>query len=209
VSLGSERLLEGPFAGLAEEKRVKVSVEKMAASGGAPLLFEALGGAVYYQARLRYAPAVLPTTPVQAGLDVVQRCRAVAEKSGDEEGAVGTAFRVGDWVRCEVEVSTPTARNFVVLDNPIPGGFEAVNPDVQGVPGRIRKYLWGPHNQQEFRPERVTYFVDRLPPGVHRWSYVARAMTAGEFVVPPARIEEMYAPEVYGRTGATRVTITP
>jgi uncharacterized protein YfaS (alpha-2-macroglobulin family) len=34
-------------------------------------------------------------------------------------------------------------------------------------------------------------------------------MTAGEFVVPPARIEEMYAPEVYGRTGATRVTITP
>ena len=33
--------------------------------------------------------------------------------------------------------------------------------------------------------------------GVHTYRYVARATTPGTFVVPPAKAEEMYTPEVY------------
>jgi uncharacterized protein YfaS (alpha-2-macroglobulin family) len=36
---------------------------------------------------------------------------------------------------------------------------------------------------------------------------VARATTPGEFVVPPAKAEEMYSPEVFGRSGSDRVVI--
>ena len=39
------------------------------------------------------------------------------------------------------------------------------------------------------------------------YTYVARATTPGQFVVPPAKAEEMYAPEVFGRGGTDRVVV--
>jgi hypothetical protein len=45
-------------------------------------------------------------------------------------------------------------------------------------------------------------FADSLQPGIYHYSYLARATTIGEFVVAPAKVHEMYHPEVYGRTGA-------
>ncbi|MCS6899014.1 MAG: hypothetical protein RMJ98_04935 [Myxococcales bacterium] len=52
-------------------------------------------------------------------------------------------------------------------------------------------------------------WLDHLPSGVHRWSYAARASTAGTFVASPTRMEEMYAPEVFGRTAAQTIGIDP
>jgi uncharacterized protein YfaS (alpha-2-macroglobulin family) len=43
--------------------------------------------------------------------------------------------------------------------------------------------------------------------GVYRHSYVARATTPGRFVVPPAKAEEMYAPEVFGRGSSDWVIV--
>jgi uncharacterized protein YfaS (alpha-2-macroglobulin family) len=36
---------------------------------------------------------------------------------------------------------------------------------------------------------------------------MARATAPGTFVVPPAKAEELNAPETFGRTGADRVTV--
>jgi uncharacterized protein YfaS (alpha-2-macroglobulin family) len=36
---------------------------------------------------------------------------------------------------------------------------------------------------------------------------VARTTAKGEFVVPPAKIEEMYSPDVFGRTGTDFVFV--
>lgn len=43
--------------------------------------------------------------------------------------------------------------------------------------------------------------------GTHEYSYVADAITPGVFVVPPAKAEEIYAPEVFGRSGSDVVVI--
>jgi alpha-2-macroglobulin len=43
--------------------------------------------------------------------------------------------------------------------------------------------------------------------GVHDYSYVARATSIGEFVVPPASAEEMYSPELFGRSSSAKVII--
>jgi len=42
---------------------------------------------------------------------------------------------------------------------------------------------------------------------VYRYSYFARATTPGEFVVPPAKAEEMYQPETFGRSASVRVIV--
>ncbi len=36
---------------------------------------------------------------------------------------------------------------------------------------------------------------------------IARATTPGTFVVPPAKAEEMYSPEVFGRSGSDWVIV--
>jgi uncharacterized protein YfaS (alpha-2-macroglobulin family) len=42
---------------------------------------------------------------------------------------------------------------------------------------------------------------------VYEYTYIARATTPGTFVVPPAKAEEMYSPEVFGRSSSDVVIV--
>ncbi|MCY4555458.1 MAG: hypothetical protein OXF79_03580, partial [Chloroflexi bacterium] len=57
------------------------------------------------------------------------------------------------------------------------------------------------------RDDRAEAFASYLWAGTHEYSYVVRATTPGTFVVPPAKAEEIYAPEVFGRSGSDRVIV--
>jgi uncharacterized protein YfaS (alpha-2-macroglobulin family) len=50
-------------------------------------------------------------------------------------------------------------------------------------------------------------YADRLEPGVYTFRYRLRAVVPGDFVLRAARVEEMYAPEVFGASAAGRMTI--
>jgi uncharacterized protein YfaS (alpha-2-macroglobulin family) len=63
------------------------------------------------------------------------------------------------------------------------------------------------YTRSEVRDDRVLFFADQLPAGLSHYRYLARATTKGRFVLPPTRVEEMYEPEVFGRTGAQEVTV--
>ncbi len=71
--------------------------------------------------------------------------------------------------------------------------------------------FWSPFVHEERRDDRLVLFADRLPPGIHLASFVARATTPGEWVLAPAHAEEMYAPEVFGRSdgGTFKVVLEP
>jgi len=128
-------------------------------------------------------------------------------------------------------------RRFVVLAVPLPAGLEAVDTslaatarlpetsraegpgegytyesdeDTSRGAGRDSPYAWqffDPFQHVEKRDDRVVYFADYLPPGVHLASFVARATTIGDFVLQPAQAEEMYAPEVFGRSDGGRLAV--
>ena len=53
---------------------------------------------------------------------------------------------------------------------------------------------------REIRDDRVLVFIDNLYAGPASFDYLARATTAGTFVVPGTTAEEMYQPEI-ARTG--------
>jgi uncharacterized protein YfaS (alpha-2-macroglobulin family) len=46
-----------------------------------------------------------------------------------------------------------------------------------------------------------------LPEGSHRFSYTVRATTAGTFLAAPAKAEEMYSPETFGRSAGAIVVV--
>ena len=63
-------------------------------------------------------------------------------------------------------------------------------------------------NDSFFSPDLVERMHSAyLYGGTYDYTYVARATTPGEFVVPPAKAEEIYAPEVFGRSASDKVDI--
>ncbi len=45
--------------------------------------------------------------------------------------------------------------------------------------------------------------------GAFTFAYIARAVTPGSYALPGAQIEDMYRPEVFGRSAPARIVITP
>jgi len=119
-----------------------------------------------------------------------------------------------------VTMVAPSRRYHVALVDYLPAGFETLNPEL-AVTERIPEdkkeesisgsnwWLWRRtwFDHQNLRNERSEAFTTLLWGGVYNYSYVVRATTPGQFVVPPAKAEEMYHPETFGRSRSDRVRI--
>ncbi len=127
-------------------------------------------------------------------------------------------IKAGARVRVQLTMVADNRRYHVALVDPLPAGLEIVNPalavsgDVPQDPDspgyRYGWWWWGTwYEHQNMRDERAEAFASLLWDGVYTYSYVARATTPGVFVVPPAKAEEMYSPEVFGRSGSDLVIV--
>jgi alpha-2-macroglobulin len=127
-----------------------------------------------------------------------------------------------------VTLIAPAERHHVALVDPLPAGFEPLNPllalndvDTHGSEPsdeqdsdedaasegrwRWRSLNWFVHHN--LRDDRAEAFATSLGAGVYRFEYLARATTKGRFVAPAPKAEEMYAPETYGRGVVDRVVV--
>ena len=55
--------------------------------------------------------------------------------------------------------------------------------------------------------DQVRLFATRLGEGHHEFAYIVRATTAGAYSTAPAHAEEMYEPEVFGRTATAAIDV--
>jgi alpha-2-macroglobulin len=236
VFLGEAEIWSAPFHGRSLDQPKKTfPTASLVAGSGAPLAFDVEGrGRLFYEARLRYAKKALPQKPIERGFYLKKTLRAVTPEGLDEalrtipEAGV-SSFKGGDLVLADLVLVTPSPRDFVVIDDPLPAGFEAVdarlattgarfnvdaaasrgNDDDEPVPddvGSGRGYRQAAF-LREIRDDRVLFFADHVPAGMFHYRYLARATTLGSFIVPPAKVEEMYTPEVFGRTAADVIKI--
>jgi hypothetical protein len=102
----------------------------------------------------------------------------------------------------------------VAVDVPIPAGLEIVDGTLASTAASAGEDgpggFWSPFDHRERRDDRMVVFSEVLPAGVHETTFVARATTPGTFVSRPAQAEEMYAPEVFGRSdGGTFRVLEP
>jgi uncharacterized protein YfaS (alpha-2-macroglobulin family) len=175
-------------------------------------------GRLYYRLGLRYAPTDLRLDPLDMGFVVQRTYSAVddpADVRRDEDGV--WHVRAGARVRINLTMVADNRRYHVALVDPLPAGFEPINPALatsESAPGgdpMAAPYGWWWYGtwyqHQNLRDSRAEAFTPLLWDGVYNYSYVARATTPGEFVAPPAKAEEMYMPEVFGRSGSDRVVI--
>jgi uncharacterized protein YfaS (alpha-2-macroglobulin family) len=176
-------------------------------------------GRLYYRLGLRYAPTDLNLKSLDMGF-VVQRSY---EGLDDPTDVTRTAdgiwhIKAGARVRVKLTMVADNRRYHVALADPLPAGLEIVNPGLAvsgsvpqdpGSPGyRYGWWWWGTwYEHQNLRDERAEAFTSLLWEGVYQYSYTARATTPGKFIVPPAKAEEMYSPEVFGRSASDIVIV--
>lgn len=175
-------------------------------------------GRLYYRLGLRYAPTDLNLDPLDMGFVVLRRYEAVDDPEDVSQDSDGTwHIKAGARVRVHITLVADNRRYHVALVDPLPAGLEIVNPALavsQNAPQEdpvARPYgwwWWGTwYEHQNMRDDRAEAFTSLLWDGVYEYTYIARATTPGTFVVPPAKAEEMYSPEVFGRSGSDWVIV--
>jgi len=173
-------------------------------------------GRLYYRIGLDYAPKDLNLKSIDQGFTVSRTYEHIDDPSHVIHDQERQEWRIksGERVRVQLKLINTQRRYHVALVDKLPAGFEPLNPSLVGM-GNIpkdqdssRSWFWCRwYEHENFRDERVECFSSLLWEGAHDYSYIARATTPGTFIAPPTKAEEMYSPEIFGRSSSEKVIV--
>jgi len=205
-----------------EAVQVQVPVSDLSQGEDNAILLERSDGPgkLYYSAFLRY---FLPAQAIQA----LNRGIFVSREyylGDDLENPVEQA-NVNDVITVKLTLIAPNDLYYLVFEDPLPAGAEAIDPRLQTTTVMAKKpefvetdtvtqeYFWRRYmnwaSHIELRDERVALFASYLPKGTYEYVYTFRATTPGEYQVMPATAYEMYFADVFGRSAGSLFTIQP
>jgi uncharacterized protein YfaS (alpha-2-macroglobulin family) len=180
-------------------------------------------GTLFYVARLQYASDRVFHDSLDQGFRISRRYSPIVDIDKKQQAPPSTSFKAGDLVQVTLTLDLPKERRWVAVVDPIPAGFEPVESWFQTTAQDLSKRQtaedegtsqpwrdwWdrGGFDHVERHDDRVQLFATRLGEGQHEFTYIVRATTAGTFKTAPAHVEEMYEPEVFGRTPTVIVEV--
>jgi len=182
-------------------------------------------GRLYYTAHLEIYQPVEDVEAADRGM-IVQRRYTLAE-CANQQIANGQSYlecpevrevKLGDVVRVDLTIIVPHDRYYVVVEDPLPAGGEAIDTGLAttsllATPPTLRRegsrwwWWWRWYSRSELRDEKVVLFADSLPAGTYEYSYTFRATLPGDYHVLPTVAKEFYFPEVFGRSDGRLLTI--
>ena len=180
-------------------------------------------GRLYYTAHL---DAFLSADSVQAvdrGFSVTRTYYDAACDAEKEVCQPLTAMQSGKKVRVELTIIATDSQTFVRVEDPLPAGADAINPNLDtsevgldaGYTGGYQPpYRWGywgwwVFNDIDFRDEKVVFTADYLPSGTYQYTYYIEAVVPGTYQVMPTIAKAEFRPEVFGRANGMIFTVTP
>lgn len=170
-------------------------------------------GTLHYAVALRYRPPDV-SAGVYSGIRIDRRLHPVNDPT--IIAAFGLAPIAADATHVaanrvfEVEdrVTTDHSLDDAIITDPLPAGFEAVDTGFRTATPYFQAHSdnWQIDYQAIYN-DRVIAFAHYLPAGVYAVHYLVRSVTPGSFLWPGATVSLEYAPEEFGRTTSTRLTI--
>jgi uncharacterized protein YfaS (alpha-2-macroglobulin family) len=180
-------------------------------------------GMLYYTAHLEVYQPVEELAALNRGIIVTRRYTRADCADGPACPTV-TSAKVGEVIRVEVTLIAPHDLYYVMLEDPLPAGAEAIDPTL-ATTSRLAEgpdlsaesclgergwcWWWNWWSRSELRDDKVVLFADALSRGTYQYTYTFRATLPGEYRVIPTVAEEMYFPEVFGRGEGQLFTIVP
>jgi len=203
---------------LLEESEFRVAVADLLRDQANRLVIEKGPGqgSLYYASYLRTFVPVEEVRALNRGIIVGRQYTLDSCDPGElEEGEVCPTIDsalVGDTVRVKLTIIAPNDLHYVVVEDPIPAGTEAVDiglntssvtdqgPELQmSDPSSRFGWGWWWFSHSELRDEKAVLFATYLPAGTYEYSYLIRPSLVGQYRVLPTTAYEMYFPEVFGR----------
>jgi alpha-2-macroglobulin len=140
--------------------------------------------------------AALPLQkPFSSGYTIKKTYAAVEQKTPGR-------WTIGDVVRVHLDVEAQSEMTWVVLADPVPAGASILGGGL-GRDSKILKsgeeqrgWIWPAFEERSFEAFRAYYGY--VPQGKWSVEYTVRLNTTGSFVMPPTRVEALYAPEMLG-----------
>ncbi len=137
--------------------------------------------------------AVSLKLPVYAGYNLKKTIIPVEQKYKDR-------YSIGDVLRIRLDIEATSDMTWVVVNDPVPAGASIIQPDLGG------SFLSGSEKAAGFVFEAFTErsadsikkYFEYVPRGNFSTEYTIRLNCEGVFNVPPARVEALYSPDIYG-----------
>lgn len=167
-------------------------------------------GTVFYSAQLRQMVAMDQIPPLSGSRVAIRReyLRVLPRRAGGAGWSLQTeptnnVLRGGDWVRVRLTLTVPEDLAYVLIEDPFPAGVEVTE---RGTGDEVAdwRYWW---SSVDVRDDRITFFAQSLPRGVHVIEYNLRARTPGVYRALPTFLQGMYAPETHSEPGESRVDV--
>ena len=164
-------------------------------------------GRLYYGVRMNYFPRG-ETLAKDEGLSVVKSAEPL-------KGSATDTLLPGTMMKVTITVASSQARHFVVVNDPVPAGWEVVNTSFKTTARSLKKEEG--ENEEDSDEEvfdhvekyddHVLLFADDFPAGTHSYTYLIEVTRSGAYQMPATRAEEMYEPEVFGQTVSKVVVV--
>lgn len=208
IELNGQQVAQGEL-GLADPAASLTIPAGQLAPGGNHLRIRQNGtGRLYYliQGRMYFA-----SPAIAAAGDVLVSRTYTDPATGQPVESVAA----GQLVRVSLTVRLPATAFFVILEDQLPGGLEALNESLNTTSheavayGEEPRYFWQEYgyNNKEVRGDRVSFFITELPAGERTFSYLARATQSGRFTALPAEVYAMYDSSVWGRSASSILVV--
>jgi len=211
---------------VAQTREIFVAIQDLAREATAELAItrSAGEGRLYYAAYLQYYLPADKTMPLNRGILVARQYFAVDNQTLKPTAQPVESASIGDYVQVKLTLVAPTDLHYLVLEDPLPAGFEAVDASLKtattaaGMPRLLKgapspgsgpywKPYWWYWGHSEVRDDRVVLFATQLSRGVYEYTYFIRAGLGGRFMALPTLAWEMYFPEKFGRSSGTILSV--
>ncbi len=157
---------------------------------------------------LQSVAAIALKEPFSAGYTIRRTVTPVEQ--ADKSLPAGQYTR-GDVLRVALEVTGTADMTWVAVTDPVPAGATILGSGLGrdseiATQGEKRSgYGWPAFEERAFEAFRSYY--EYLPKGTVKMEYTVRLNNAGEFQLPPSRVEALYAPEMFGEAPNARVKV--
>ena len=169
------------------------------------------GGALYWSTTARYYDTRTPIERTSGrrlaiareyfALSSIPRGNRIVYR----ETPFGGTATPGDVLLVRLTVAGAADWRYLLIEDPLPAGAEALADDSLYSLERRRARPWG--QRQEFRDDRAVFFQDGLPGGRVEFWYLLKVVTPGRFTALPAQVTPMYVPDVSASTSPFIVTV--
>ncbi|WP_420629632.1 Ig-like domain-containing protein [Candidatus Leptofilum sp.] len=209
VQVNGETVASGTLDRGAPAVSLTIPIDNLQVGENEIVLTQDGGGRLYFVLNGRM---FLPREQIEAAGNV-QITRTYLDA---ETGELLETIEPGQLVEVRLKVDLPSQGSYIIIEDQLPGGLEALNEGLAITSHAVDAYSYGSptyswqelgYNYKEVRGDRVTFFITEVDGRPRTITYMARATQTGSFTAMPAEVYAMYDATVWGRSASDQIVI--